>query len=107
VIDDPAAVGLDGRDEELAAQGQQARERALLIRADQPAVAHDIADHNRRDLPRSRHGGPSRCAQISRKTDLRGHLSGAIEQKEGSPRNDRDFAPGQHLLSAIEWRCST
>ena len=41
----------DGRVDQVAAQAPKARERAILVRAREPAVADDIGDQDRRDLP--------------------------------------------------------
>ena len=36
----------------------QPRERALLVRAREPAVADDVGDQDRRDFPGLAHGAP-------------------------------------------------
>jgi hypothetical protein len=40
---------------------RQTRERAILVRASEPAVADNIGDQDRSDLPRFRHGASSRA----------------------------------------------
>ena len=48
-------VGID----QVAAQRPQPRQRAILVGAGEPAVADDIGDQDRRELPRFRHGSAS------------------------------------------------
>jgi hypothetical protein len=65
-LDDAAVMRVDGGIDQIAAQPPEPRQRAILIRPREPAVANDIPDQNRRDLAGSRHGGaqePCRIAQ--------------------------------------------
>ena len=66
-FDEAPVMRVDGRVDQIAAQPTEPRQRAILIRSRQPAVANDIRDQNRRDLPRSRHSGPSGVVQDSTK----------------------------------------
>ena len=50
----------DGGIDQIAAQRPEPRERALLVGAGEPAVADDIGDQDRSDLPGFRHGAASR-----------------------------------------------
>ena len=45
-----ATVGGDGRVDQIAAKPAQVRERALLVGADEPAIADDIGNQDRREL---------------------------------------------------------
>ena len=47
-------VGID----QIAAQRPQPRQRAILVRAGEPAVADDIRDQDRREFPGLAHGAP-------------------------------------------------
>jgi hypothetical protein len=49
----------DGRIEQVAAQRSESRQNAILVRAGEPAVADDICDQNRSDLPGFPHGATS------------------------------------------------
>ena len=42
--------------DQIAAQHPEPRQRSLLVRPGEPAVADDISDQDRSDLPRFRHG---------------------------------------------------
>jgi hypothetical protein len=44
---------------QIAAQGSEPRQRSLLVGAREPAIADDIGDQDRSDLPRFRHGAAS------------------------------------------------
>ena len=55
-LDDPPAMRGDGRIDQVAAQRPQPRQRALLVRAGQPAVAGDVGRQDRRKLPGFGHG---------------------------------------------------
>jgi hypothetical protein len=44
-------MGGDGRVHQVTTQAPQARKRPLLVGAGEPAVADDIRDQNRRELP--------------------------------------------------------
>jgi hypothetical protein len=48
---DPPVVERDGRIDKVAAQCAQPRQRALLVGAREPAVADDIGNQDRRQLP--------------------------------------------------------
>ena len=58
-LDDAAVMDGDGGIDEIAAQGPEARERAILVRAREPAVADDVRDQDRRELSGSRSLRPS------------------------------------------------
>ena len=45
-FDDAAVVGGDGGVDEVAAQASKARERAILVRSREPAIADDIGDQD-------------------------------------------------------------
>ena len=53
-LDHPAAIGLDRGIDQIAAQRPEPRQRAILIRPGEPAIADDIGRQDRRDFPRSR-----------------------------------------------------
>ena len=55
-LDDSPVMQGDGRIDQVAAQRPEPREGAILVRSREPAVANDVRDQNRRDLPRFRHG---------------------------------------------------
>src|SRR5271166_311046 len=63
LLDDAPAMRVDGGIDQIAAQTTQPRERAILVRAGEPAVADNICDQNRRDFPGSRHGALTRRAE--------------------------------------------
>ena len=50
-FDDAPVMDGDGRIDEIAAQRPQARQRAILIRAGEPAKSHHICGEDRRELP--------------------------------------------------------
>ena len=54
-LDDPPAMGLDGRIEQFAAERAHPRQRRLLVGAGQAAVADDVGDQDRRDFPSLAH----------------------------------------------------
>ena len=65
-LDDPPMVRRDGRIDQIAAQPPKARERPILIRSREPAVADDIGDQDRRNFPGLAHGQrPSAAGEIS------------------------------------------
>ena len=64
-LDDAPVMHGDGGIDQIAAQRPQPRQSAILVRSREPAVADDIRDQNRRDLPGSRHSGPSGVRQTS------------------------------------------
>ena len=58
-LDDAPVMRGDGRIDQIAAQRAQPRQRSLLVRPGEPAVADDIGDQDRSNLPRFRHGAAS------------------------------------------------
>ena len=66
-----AVMGGDGGVHEIAAQAAQTRERPLLVRAGEPAIADDVGDPDRRELP-----GLARCAPPA---------AGTLAQKPAQP----------------------
>ena len=50
-LDDVAVMGGDRRVDEVAAETAKTHERALLIGAGEPAIADDVRNQNRRELP--------------------------------------------------------
>ena len=59
-LDDAPVMRGDGGIDQVAAQPPQPRERAILVRAREPAVADDVGDQDRRNLSGFGHGAPSR-----------------------------------------------
>ena len=57
-LDDAAMVHGDGRIDQVAAQRPEPRERTILVRAREPAVADDVCDQNGRDLSGLAHCAP-------------------------------------------------
>ena len=57
-LDDAPVMHGDGRVDEVAAQRPQPRERAVLVRAGEPAVADDVGGQDRCDFPGLAHGAP-------------------------------------------------
>src|SRR5579871_2788475 len=49
-LDDVAALGRDGRVDEVASKAPQARARPLLVGAGEPAIADDVGHRDRREL---------------------------------------------------------
>ena len=49
----------DGRIDEIAAEGPEARQNAILVRPREPAIADNIRNQYRRNLPGLAHGAPS------------------------------------------------
>ena len=60
----------DGRVDEVAAQRPEPRQNAILVRSREPAVADDIRDQDRRDLPGLADGAPSGHIQNSTRKGL-------------------------------------
>jgi hypothetical protein len=58
-LDDAPVTQGDRRINQIAAQRPESRQRPLLVRSGEPAVADDIGDQDRSDLPRFRHGAAS------------------------------------------------
>ncbi len=50
-LDDAPMMGGDGGIDQVASQPPKARQRAILVGAGEPAVADNIGDQNRRELP--------------------------------------------------------
>ena len=65
VLHDVAAMGGDGRVEQVAAQPSQPRQRSVLVDGRKPRIADHIGDKDRRQLPCLNHGA-SRLAQDRR-----------------------------------------
>ena len=59
-LDDAPVMGGDGGIDQIAAQRPQPRQRTILVRPGEPAVADDVGDQDRSNLPRFRHGAASR-----------------------------------------------
>jgi hypothetical protein len=57
-LDDAPMVRGDGGIDEIAAQPSEPRQRAILVRPREPAIADDIRDQNRRNFPGLAHGVP-------------------------------------------------
>ena len=63
-LDDAAVMDGDGRVDQVAAQRPQPRERALLVRAGEPAVADHVGGQDRGKLPGFGHGVASGFGQV-------------------------------------------
>ena len=66
-LENAPVVHGDGRIDQIAAQRPEPRQRAILVRPGEPAVADNVRDQDRRDFPRFRHArphAPGRIAQI-------------------------------------------
>ena len=57
-LDDAPVMHGDGWIDEVAAKRPQPRQRAILVRAGESAVADNVGDQDRRDLSRLCHGAP-------------------------------------------------
>jgi hypothetical protein len=56
----------DGWIDQVAAQRSKPRQNAILVRAREPAVANNIRNQNRRNLPGLAHGASLRaCCSVS------------------------------------------
>ena len=55
-LDDTTVMHVDRRIDQIAAQPPQPRQGAILVRAGKPAVADDVGDKDRRELPGLAHG---------------------------------------------------
>ena len=64
-LDDAAVMGGDRRVDEVAAQAPQTRERSLLVGAGEPAVADDVRDQDRRELPGLAHCVPPAVGKLA------------------------------------------
>ena len=58
-LDDAAVMRGDGGIDQVAAQPPEPRQRAIFVRAGEPAVADDVRDQDRRDFPGLADVGPS------------------------------------------------
>jgi hypothetical protein len=58
-LDDAAMMGGDGGVDEIAAEAAKTRERALLMCANEPAVADYVCDQDRREFPGLAHSSAS------------------------------------------------
>ena len=76
----------DGGIDQIAAQRPEPRERSLLVRPGEPAVADDIGDQDRSDLPRFRHGVASGSSDAIMK-DASALLSGASRETSTTANN--------------------
>ena len=57
-LDDTPAMGGDGGVDQIATKTAQTRKGPVLVGASKPAVAHDIRDQHRRELPAFAHRVP-------------------------------------------------
>ena len=57
-LDDAAVMRCDGGVDQVATQAPQPRQRAILVRAGEPAVADHVRDQDRSDLPGFAHREP-------------------------------------------------
>ena len=64
-------MGGDGRVDEVAAEAPKTHERALLIGAGEPAVADDVRNQNRRELPGFAHDAPGATEAARMPVDTR------------------------------------
>jgi hypothetical protein len=67
-FDHAAVMEGNGRIDQVAAERPEPRQNAILVRSREPAIADDIRDQNRRDLPGLTHGAPSSAMQHSTKS---------------------------------------
>ena len=58
-LDDAAVMHGDGGIDEIATEAPQARQRAILVRRGEPAVADNVGDQDCSELARFPHGAPS------------------------------------------------
>ncbi len=91
-LDDAAVVGGDGGVDEVAAKTPKTRQRAVLVRPGEPAIADDIGDQDRRELAsRSFFREPCLAQAVEQVRDRRG--------ERGQP-----FDAGQFGLQAPGFR---
>ena len=64
-LDDAAVMQGDGRIDQVAAQRPEPRQNAILVRSREPAIADNIRNQNRRNLPGLAHGAPPASCSIS------------------------------------------
>ena len=67
-FDNPTAMGGDGGVDEIAAQPPDARQRAVLVSAGEPAVADNIGDQDRRKFAGLAHRAPLGAAKLAQVT---------------------------------------
>ena len=80
-LDDAPVMRGDRRIDQIAAQRPEPRQRSLLVRPGEPAIADDIGDQDRSDLPRFRHGQRLEdAAMLSRMTRPRSCVARAASQ---------------------------
>ena len=89
-FDDAAAMGGYCGVDEVAAEAPQARKRAILVRSREPAVAYDIRNQNRRELPGLAHRAPP--------------VSGSVAQKLIDPILDYSWGQKRSTLIALRSR---
>jgi hypothetical protein len=73
-LDDATSMGGDGGVDHVATDAPKTRQRPLLVGSDEPAVAHDIRNQNRRELPVLAH---------ARRPIVRGEHRSAIKTEYG------------------------
>jgi hypothetical protein len=64
-LDDAPAMRGDSGIDQIAAQPAEPRQRAILVRAREPAIADHVRDQDRSNFPDFGHGAPSRVMQNS------------------------------------------
>ena len=67
-LDDAPAMRGDGGIDQIAAKPPEARQRAILVGAGEPAIADHVRDQDRSNLPDFGHGAPSRVMQNTTET---------------------------------------
>ena len=67
-LDDAPMMGVDRGINQIAAQPPEPRERALLVRAGEPAIADHVGNQDCSDLARLRHSAPSAAMEPNTKT---------------------------------------
>jgi hypothetical protein len=72
-LDDPPVMGGDGGVDQVASEPPKARERAILVRSREPAVADHIGDQDRRNFPGLAH--PSGIPALRRPSYVRSFIS--------------------------------
>ena len=91
-LDDAPVMHGDGRVDQVAAQRPEPRQRAILVRAGEPAVTDDIRDQDRRDLPGLAHSEPPPLARVALKTGgIRQSLSADLHQRMERQANFRSI----------------
>ena len=69
-LDDAAVVHGDGRIDQVAAQRPEPLQRAIFVRAGEPAVADHVRDQDRSKFSRLAHGAPSRANAFEARGDI-------------------------------------